>query len=192
MRKESPSAKSFKDLHGKKLSYMKGWLYQTILEKEHPEIDLVLNDRIEGLIGQVLLGTVDAGLIDLQTLAFFAKKHHIRDLKVVFTAPKKIEVAFGVRKDWPLMAKMLNKAINSISATEKAKLEKKWLYADTEPIISLKAILSLLGLIAVIFFWNFQLRKQVRIRTKDIQTKAEQIKSKPVKSQIRKRIESSI
>ncbi|HNW11724.1 MAG TPA: transporter substrate-binding domain-containing protein, partial [Candidatus Rifleibacterium sp.] len=93
------SFSSMEQLKGRKLAYMRGWVCQDFLEKDYPGIVLSLNDKIEGMIGQVLLGTTDAGLIDLASLGYYSRRHNLSGLRVSMRSPYSPSLAFGFPKD---------------------------------------------------------------------------------------------
>lgn len=88
---------------------------------------------------------------------------------------------FAVRKDWPQLVSILNKALDAITENEKLAINNKWIDLQTDidygPIIR---ILSIIGafvaiVIAVSFFWIARLRKEVEHR-KRIQMDLERAK----------------
>ncbi len=171
--KNSPKYSKMEELFGKKVAYLKGWLGQKIIETDFPQINLTLNDRTEGLIGQVLLGTSDAGLIDMASLAYYSKKHNLSELRIAFSAPFKIEMAMGFRKDLAPLAKIFDKAIKLAPPQKIAKIHEKWLKtidSSAETIENAqKGIVILFGIVSLALFWNFQLRRQVKLRTTELE-----------------------
>lgn len=113
------------DLNGKKLSYMRGWVCQELIEKDFPLIKLNLSDTIEGMIGQVLLGSSDAGLIDMASLSYYSKMHNLSGLRVVFQTPYQPSLAFGFPLQDKTGAVLFDKVLKSLSDDLKEEISKK-------------------------------------------------------------------
>ncbi|HNW34169.1 MAG TPA: transporter substrate-binding domain-containing protein, partial [Candidatus Ozemobacteraceae bacterium] len=178
IRKGSPQMSSLDDLRGKKLACMQGWIVQELLTREHPEIRLSLNEHIEGLLGQVLMGTADAGIIDLATLSHYSKRHHLPDITIAFRSPYSMNLGMGFRQDWPIMAGLFQKVFDGMSKEQTALLRDKWV---SEPIGSdetLRTVIRWMVILVLLviggFIWNIQLRKLVRARTGELEKEVEQ------------------
>ncbi len=93
---------------------------------------------------------------------------------ILFTAPNKVEmsklfmpksIAFGVRKDWPLLASALDKALASMSKQERAAITGRWLTVEYQTRINWKVFgpvaASLLVIITFVLIWNRRLRRAI-------------------------------
>lgn len=47
-------------------------------------------------------------------------------MRIAFPLPDKLELAFGIRKDWPELVSILNKALAAIPTVERTQLRNKW------------------------------------------------------------------
>jgi len=178
IRKGSPQVSSLAELHGKKLACMQGWIVHDLLAREHPEIRLSPNDHIEGLLGQVLMGTVDAGIIDLATLSHYSKQHHLSDVTIAFRSPYSMNLGMGFRQDWPIMAGLFQKVFDGMTKEQAAFLHDKWI---SEPLgnaetlrLALRWLFFLVLLVIGAVLWNIQLRKLVSGRTAELEKEVEQ------------------
>ncbi len=178
VREGSQIFNSMADLNGFRLAYMRGWVCQELVGKDYPEIKLVLSDKIEGMIGQVLLGNADAGLIDLASLAYYSKRHNLSALKVAMRTPYSPRLAFGFPKDDKIGPELFNRLINAVPAEKLAEIRAKWLVKEDQDSWRYKTLLQIVSLIAVltlgILAWNFQLRRKIRERTEALENKIEQ------------------
>ncbi len=126
-------------LYGKTVAVPKGWPYKKYFNQNHPEIKTIeLSNPLE------VLRAVDNGLaeatLELKSVArFYIKKYLFTDLKINSwfeeydrTIPKGLH--FAIRKDWPMLRDLFNKAMESISIDEIEQLEKKWLTRFTPSI----------------------------------------------------------
>lgn len=160
------------DLNGKTLAYMRGWVCQELVERDFPLIKLNLSDTIEGMIGQVLLGTSDAGLIDMASLSYYSKMHNLSGLRVAFQSPYQPSLAFGFPSHDKTGAVLFDKVLKSLSSDLKNETAEKWLGGDDSFKRYFRRILQWILLILVVtgivLVWNFQLRRQVKIRTDEL------------------------
>ena len=148
----------------------------------YPDINLSLYDSVEAALAAVATGEEKAFIGNLATTNYLIRLHGITNLRfVAFEAEKQQALYFAIRKDWPELVSIFNKAFHSITESEKIAINNKWIDLDTDldygPIIR---ILSIIGvLIAVIlvvsFFWIARLRKEIRHR-KQIQLDLEEAK----------------
>jgi len=81
-------------------------------------------------------------------------------------------LAFAVRKDWPQLANILNKSLESIPDSKRAKISNHWISVrfergiDWAPIFQIVGALVLVGGVIFIFIirWNRALSKEVTER----------------------------
>ena len=148
----------------------------------YPNINLSLYDSVEAALAAVATGTEKAFVGNLATTNYLIRSNGLTNLRfVAFEAEKQQALYLAVRKDWPELVSIFNKAIVSMTESEKLAINNKWIDLDTDidyrPIIR---ILSIVGaLIAVVlsvsFFWIARLRKEIRQR-KQIQLDLEKAK----------------
>jgi len=148
----------------------------------YPNINLSLYESVEAALAAVATGSEKAFIGNLATTNYLIRKNGLTNLRTVpFEAEKQQALYFAVRKDWPELVSIFNKAMDSIPESEKLAINNKWIELDTDidygPIIR---ILSMVGaFIAVVLFvslfWIVQLRKEIWQR-KQIQLDLEKAK----------------
>jgi two-component system sensor histidine kinase/response regulator len=148
----------------------------------YPKINPSLYDSVEAALAAVATGTEKAFVGNLATTNYLIRSNGLVNLRFVsFEAEKQQALYFAVRKDWPELASIFNKALDTISESEKLAINNKWIELNTDfdygPIVR---ILSIVGaLIAVVlsvsFFWIARLRKEIQQR-KQIQLDLEKAK----------------
>jgi len=99
---------------------------------------------------------------------------------------------FAVRKDWPELVSIINKALASITTQQKTEIQNKWI--NVEGAVDFGYVLRIIGiavgtLLAVLlvsYFWIIRLRKEVAMRKQaqeeSTQAKEEAIAANQVKS----------
>ncbi|HEY8500395.1 MAG TPA: transporter substrate-binding domain-containing protein, partial [Clostridia bacterium] len=147
-----------------------------------PNINLSLYDSAEAALAAVSAGTEKAFVGNLATTNFIVRSNGITNLRfVAFEAEKQHAICFAVRKDWPELVSIINKAIDSIPESEKLAINNKWIDLDTDidyrPYIRTLSIIGalIIAVLSVSFFWIARLRKEIRHR-KQVQLDLEKAK----------------
>jgi signal transduction histidine kinase/CheY-like chemotaxis protein len=149
----------------------------------YPQINLSLYDSVEAALTNVATGTEKAFIGNLATTDYLIRSNGLTNLRFVsFEAERQQALYFAVRKDWPVLARILDKAMDSITESERLAINNKWIELDTHmdygPIVR---IISVIGAIIAIvlfvsFFWIARLHKEIRQR-KQIQLDLKKAKS---------------
>ncbi len=148
----------------------------------YPDINLSLYDSVEVALTAVATGTEKAFIGNLATTNYLIRLNGLTNLRFVsFEAEKQQALHFAVRKDWPELASIFNKAIDSIPESEKLAISNKWVELDTHidygPVIRVMSIAGafITVIMGVSFFWIARLRKEIR-RREQIQLDLEKAK----------------
>jgi len=122
--------RSFNDLSELKVSATRGFSTEEYLATNHPDVELVLEDDLLGTLYAVLEGRADATMDDYSALNYLIQQRALPGLRLAYLSndPEISErPAIGVRKDWPILRDILQKAIDSLDEAEVDELRKKWL-----------------------------------------------------------------
>ncbi len=168
-RKDAPFVSALHELGGKQVAVVKGYHEQEILVTDFPEIRILeVNNIEEGLMAVDKEAAV--AYVDNSAAAIYAiRKLGLKNLKIALTTTYKAPLRFGVRKDWPQLVPILEKALLSIPEAEKEKIANRWInvrFADrTDWDYLLKVGISGAAFIALILglilFWNRRLAREV-------------------------------
>ena len=182
-RKETPPLHSLKELKQLRLALVKGFSSSKQLIAQFPDlVPRYVATSIEGL-RLVASGATDAYVGVLGVNSFLAARNGITNLKV--NAAFKLAdngQRFGVRKDWPQLARLLDKALLTISEERRNTIFQQWLprHDSTIKQISPSSYVTqlfpwLLGCLCfallsyfVLFVFNRRLRRAVEIRTQEL------------------------
>ncbi len=116
--------KSIDDLKNKKIAIRKGTLAIEKLAINLQNQIIYKNTSIE-MINSIINGEADF-FIFFDNVEFIAAKEGIAYIDVAFTLGKAREVLFSLRKDWPELISIINKALDDIPEYEKVQIRKKW------------------------------------------------------------------
>jgi signal transduction histidine kinase len=173
---ETSFISGLKDLNGKTVSVVRDYAPQQAIEKIFPAIRLSLADNPLASLEQVSTGASYACVENLAVAVHLMQKHNIGNLKVAAPAEGIASTSFsmGVRKDWPELASILNKALRSIPPDEQNAISGKWLSIRFEHVVDWQRVVRIVGMVcfvsAVVFFiflyWNRKLAREIAVRKK--------------------------
>jgi len=158
------------DLEGYSVAVQRNSSHHSYL-LSYPHINLSLYDSVEAALTAVATGTEKAFIGNLATANYLIRSNGLTNLRFVsFEAEKQQALYFAVRKDWPELVGIFNKAIDSITESEKLAINNKWVKLDTDmdygPIFRILSIAGALivAVLSVSFFWIARLHKEIRQR----------------------------
>ena len=161
-------------LDGKTVALPRGFIMQKFLERDFPEINLVLLENSEQALLAVSTGKVDAYIGNLTVSTHILQKSGLSNLRIVGATTYGDQVlSMGSRKDWPELTSIMNKALASITEEEKTAIRNKYIALRYEQGIDraevMKWVLVIIAVTATIlflfFFWNRLLALKVKKRT---------------------------
>ncbi len=137
----------------------------------YPKINLSLYDSVEAAITAVANGTERAFVGNLATTNYLIRANGLTNLRfTAFEADRQLTLNFAVRKDWPLLVSIFNKALNTITEEEKIAINNKWIDLGSEtdygPIIRVIAIFAVLAAVVMVvsFYWIIRLKNEIKKR----------------------------
>ena len=114
----------------------KGFFYEEILKRHYPEIKLILLKDVPACLRAVSLRKADAALGEEIVADYCIKENMLANLKI--TGQVKIgnpdfeNLRIGIRKDYPLLAGALSKAMASVTVPEMNQLRSRWISLTRE------------------------------------------------------------
>ncbi len=172
-RDDAPFINGIHDFDSGRVAIIKGYVTQEFLEKDYPDFTFYLANDIEEALLSVSQGTLDAFVGNLAAITYKTKELGLDNLKIAATTPYTFELAFGVRKDWPELVKILNKQLAAISEEERSRINAFWINVRVERQIDwLKVglwggVIFMLAsaIVGVVLRWNRRLAHEVAERT---------------------------
>lgn len=176
-RQDAPFVGGLQDLSGRTISTVKDQIIHTKLLTGYGHLNLRILESESSAkdLETVSLGGADATIIDLGVASYLTQKLRLTNLKVM--APSeldRIELAMGVRKDWPVFQGILEKTLARITVEERNIINQKWIQFKYEPGVSRERILRWSGagalgigtVLAIFLYWNRSLKKELSERKK--------------------------
>ena len=191
-RKDARFVGGLDDLDGLKVGVLKGLVVQELLTRDYPKLPLILLPDVRTALLELSTGKFDVFIDNLGTVSYNIEKLGLTNLKIAAPTPYNHDLAFGVRKDWPLLASALDKALAGMTNEEKTNIKSQWLTVEYHVGVNWKIVgpiaAALLVVIIFILIWNRRLSRAVGEREaaqRELQASAlELAKHSTVKSQI--------
>ncbi len=122
---------SITDLRGKKIAVVAGYWGDDVLREYFPDITIVKVLKPLDALKKVAYGEIEAVIGNATVFLAVALEHNIGNLVVSgdLTLPDmdKYYDRIAVRRDWPVLLSILNKAIAAVTYREELELKKKWI-----------------------------------------------------------------
>ena len=188
VRKNVTESLSLKKLTGMRVAIVSGYADHDYVVNNYPDLNLDVVPTVETGLRKVSFGMVDALVVNLASATYFIEKRGITNLRLAGNTGYVYRLGFGSRRDWPELARILQKTLDEISPGERETIFRKWVRLEQESLstrrefwISLLLVLGVASLMVFgMFMWNRSLRTLVSRRTKELfqelveRTRAEQ------------------
>ncbi|OEU74961.1 MAG: hypothetical protein BA869_00055, partial [Desulfuromonadales bacterium C00003107] len=156
------------ELAGHKVAVVEGYPLVEWLSRDFPGIDLVKVKTVEEGLRRLQQGEVSCFVDNLLVMGYYLAKLKIADLKIAGTTPYEYAQSMAVRKDWSILAGILQKALDSISPAERAAIYHKWVPSRYDFGFDYRLVWRILALFAValagLIFWIRKLIKEIQQR----------------------------
>ncbi|OPX54801.1 diguanylate cyclase (GGDEF) domain-containing protein [Oceanospirillum multiglobuliferum] len=175
VQKTSPRYDSLDQLSGKSVAVIRGTAMNAHLKNNYPDIQLVELKSSRDVVIALAAGNVDAGISVVASAWPHIKAEGISNIEVVGDTHFHYAVSFGSRKDWPILATVLEKGLLQITEAERDQIHRRWLYPDRTDGVSLDLVVryasitgGIIALCMMLFgmYWIRRLRLEVKHREK--------------------------
>jgi len=148
--REDSTLLNLRDLKGKKVGLVKDYDIEDSLDQDVPGVDLVFVSNTEEGLLSLAKGNLDALVSSTVSYRYLTSKHGITNVRVVMATPYSFSLSMGVRRDWPELAGILDKALGTITDSERDDIINHWLNIHIERFIDWTMVWQVaLGILAV-------------------------------------------
>ncbi len=155
-------------LSGHKLAQMKGSAVANFIKQDYPKIEIVEASSVLDVIKLLSSGKVDAFVGDIPSTASYISSTGLTNISVVAVTDYSLEASMAIRKDLPLLASAMQKALETITAEERAKIKSQWFTVkftnNQNHDLIIKILIIAIMIIAIIFIWANSLRVEMNRR----------------------------
>jgi polar amino acid transport system substrate-binding protein len=163
-RSDAPLITGIEDLYGLDVAVESEYITIEFLQRDHPNLNLVQFQTTADALRAVASGSVNAYVGNLTQGSYQIDKLGLGNIKVAAPTPYANDLAIGVRKDWPQLQSILDKALAAIDENERRMIRQESLairydvevdYTLLWQVLAGAAVLLLLSLL-----WINQIRRQ--------------------------------
>ncbi|MEJ6520853.1 transporter substrate-binding domain-containing protein [Shewanella bicestrii] len=117
---------SLESLKGKSVSVVAGDITQNHLLDDYPDIVLVPVSNLEQALTAVDKRQVDAAFVNFPSTAHLLQSPPFNRLQITAATDYRFGISMGVRKDWPELQSILNKAFAQIPQDKAREIQHRW------------------------------------------------------------------
>lgn len=157
-----------------RVAVVQGWAAEEYLRTQFPEVIVdAVPDTATGL-HKVSFGLVDAFVSELPVATATMETEGIANLKIAGKAGYSYVLGISVRKDWPELRAILEKALATVTPAERQGIYQRWVKIQPPPPnerlkhLALWSGAGLLAILASVVAWNRTLSSRVRARTAEV------------------------
>ncbi|MFO1423708.1 MAG: ABC transporter substrate-binding protein [Candidatus Competibacteraceae bacterium] len=165
---DAPFVGSLEALVGKRVAVVNDYAIQEWLRQDHPEIRLVPVATTEAGLRAVDDRWVDAFVGNLVTTSHAIGRKGLLRVRMAGSTPYEFAMSMAVRRDWPILAGILEKGIAAIPKSERDGIYNRWVQAPQSVGFDYALLWRVLAAVAVglaaILYWNWKLAQEIRRR----------------------------
>ncbi|MBI9098515.1 MAG: response regulator, partial [Spirochaetaceae bacterium] len=158
---------SFEDIGNQSVGVLKDYITEFYVNRDYPEINLVLYDNTANGLKAVSKGSLDIFITDIPSFEYYSQKSSLSNLRISGFTSYSMDLSIGVENGAEDLLSILNKALGHISANEKGAIYSDWVN-QAKPLIDYSLIwkIALIGfvLFVIIFLWNRRLAREIILR----------------------------
>ncbi|MEX2409768.1 MAG: transporter substrate-binding domain-containing protein [Candidatus Paceibacterota bacterium] len=165
------------------LASVSGYANIDYIRLAYPDAEIIeYKDDLTALL-QTSLGITNGTIMDVMTASYLVEKYGISNIQLGMTLDYDWELRMASRKDQPELHSILNKLVDSVDQQQREEIYNNWIKIDLIQEASfiernqtrLMIIFTVILLVAVsITLHNYDLKKQVKERTKDLKSSLEE------------------
>ena len=178
-RDDHPYITNLSELSHASTAVVKGYSFLDELKKNYPNLEIVevptANDALEALVS----GRVEHYIGALLPTDHKIKHEGFAGIRVVGATTFGSTMHMGVRKDWPMLGNLLNKAMRSLTEEERNEIFARWRKVEDKRGFSYEELYPYVIVLGVllfgILFWNRRLDAAVKRRTSQLSVTTERL-----------------
>jgi ABC-type amino acid transport substrate-binding protein/two-component sensor histidine kinase len=151
------------EIGSRSVGVVKGSAIKEMLLARYPDMNIVTVDSSKDGLERVRNGEIWGYVDSMPTIGYSLQKFSMLDLKIAGRLEFDADLSVASRKDSPLLASVVQKAIETITSEEKQSIASRWISVKYEQGFDYALLWKLAGVSAVlvsgIFFWNRKLSK---------------------------------
>jgi PAS domain S-box-containing protein len=171
-RSDHPFISGLDDLAGQVVAVTIGHVPHMRIPIDHPAIQLMPVGSSEEGLQALVSGRAVAFVAAEATISYLAREHGVADIRIAAITEYSARLSIGVRKDWPELLTLVNRALASITKEERKGIQDYWTVLHDSQWVERPRVWRMVGLVAagalllltLFFLWNRRLTREVERR----------------------------
>lgn len=173
-RSNAPFITGLEAISKQRIAVQKNSSHHGFLTENYSQIKPVTFDTLQEAVLAVSDGRADAFVGNVAATTYWIRKLNLLNLKVAAPVSREVQrLHFAVRKDSPELVSILQKGLDSISATERKHISERWLTIEydqpTDFTLARQLAVGFTLVLLWFVFWNYLLNRKVRKRTQELE-----------------------
>lgn len=168
---------NLEELGGKRVAVTSKEQWGIYIESNYPAVQTVYVPNIATGLELIPLEIVDALVSDMATTSYYIHREGMTEIQVVGKVDADYVLGIATRRAWPELNSIMEKALASISDSEKDKIYRQWIHQKKSSIVHSSTFWTIVliifsGVVFVliaILVWNQTLKKLVLHRTESLE-----------------------
>lgn len=156
-------------VRGRKVAVPEGFVTHEVMQSIGWDVDILRVPTITDAYLAVSTGQCYATVANLGNASYLIPRLGITNLKISGVMPEFTRSRFAVRKDWPILAGIIDKYFASVSDVERSAVVERWIRLDVpQPFdwgLAIRVLVGVLlfggGVVLLVLWRNRQLRQQL-------------------------------
>ncbi|MCF6354261.1 MAG: response regulator [Candidatus Polarisedimenticolaceae bacterium] len=152
------------DLKGKRIIVIKSGFVHGLLMQNHPGLLLIPVSNTEDALQSLTQGSGDAFISNLMVTTYVIAQRGFTNLKVAAPTQYTHDLHIAVRKDWPELIPLLQRALDNLTIEQKMAIQQKWLAIRYDLNVDYTLLWEVIAAALLIMFlgtlWALQVRRQ--------------------------------
>lgn len=143
-----------REIRNKKVGIIKDYAVRELLKKSYPHMQIVDVDNVIDGLEKIRKKELFAYIDSMSTVGYTMQTNSMLDLKIAGKLEFDLHLSIASRNDEPLLAEIMQKAVNSLSDEEKRRIISNWISIRYEKGFNYSLLLKVLAVVFVLIIIN--------------------------------------
>jgi polar amino acid transport system substrate-binding protein/two-component system sensor histidine kinase EvgS len=167
-RDDMPYIRGVSELEDFRVAVIKDYYIDYLITRDFPKIKLIRTENMEDAFSLLDKHKVSAFVGNVVVGNYYLSKNGINDIKIIGETHYSNKQCVAVRKDWPQLVGIIQKALDTIPESERTAFYRKWVWINYEYgfdyYMFSKIVMGMLIFVLLLFYWNRRLSSEVKRR----------------------------